>query len=204
LIKHGWLKKNNENRYDLSLGLLNVCEKLFKNAECFKLMQKPLELLAEKTELSAKLSVRKGFSEYATALRAEASTPIAITGKIGASFPIVEGSVAGALLCESEKDELEKLLKLASDDLFERKEPELLYSRIADCKEKGYCFSGKKNRWNIEVLSVPVCFSSGDVFAAVSLLGFRDDFKGKEETLLSEVIKTKKECEKILKNSFSK
>jgi DNA-binding IclR family transcriptional regulator len=107
-------------------------------------------------------------------------------------------------LCESEKDELEKLLKLASDDLFERKEPELLYSRIADCKEKGYCFSGKKNRWNIEVLSVPVCFSSGDVFAAVSLLGFRDDFKGKEETLLSEVIKTKKECEKILKNSFSK
>ncbi|MFA6568941.1 MAG: helix-turn-helix domain-containing protein [Victivallales bacterium] len=199
LTRYGWLKRNGDGHYDLSYGLLSAGKKLIKGAECFELMQKHLDSLSERTSLSSKLSVRRGFSEYVTMLRAEPSVPVSVSGKTGAVFPVIEGSVAGALLCNVEKDELVRLIKAAPDDIFEKKEPDLLYGRIAECIKKGYCFSGKVNRRNIEVISMPV-FLKGEVFAAISLLGFPGDIEGRRKFMVAELNRTVRECERNLKD----
>lgn len=199
-MKHDCVKKDSRGRYDLSHGFLEIGRKLMKNAESVKSMQKFLDSLSEKTGLSSKLSMRKGFSEYSTMLRAEPEGTFVISGKVGASFPIIEGSVAGVLLCDSEDSEIEKLIKATPSSVLEKSDTDILYSRIRECREKGYCFSGKKNRWNIEVVSTPVRGGDGNIFAAISLIGFPEDFEKNTKLFVSEIIKAKKECEAVLNN----
>ncbi len=203
LVNNDWLKKNSDGRYDLAYGFLAAGKKLIKNMDCFKLMQKPLDELSERTGFSTKLSVRKGFSEYVTMLRAEGTSSIAVTGKIGAAFPVIEGSVAGALLFNVEKKEIDRLLNAASGELLEKKEPEILHERISECRKKGFCRSGKRNRWNIEVISAPIMKNDNEIFGAISLLGFPGDFEKQTESLGKELIKTCGECRKILKDSIA-
>lgn len=199
-IKYDCVKKDSRGRYDLSYGYLEVGRKLMKNAESVKLMQQFLDSLSEKTGLSSKLSLRKGFSEYTTMLRAEPEGTFVISGKVGASFPLIEGSVAGVLLCDAEDAEIEKLIKAAPATVLEKNESDILYSRINECRQKGYCFSGKRNRWQIEVVSTPVRDRDGNIFAAISLIGFPADFEKNVDLFVSEILKTKKECEAVLNN----
>jgi len=198
--KHNWLYKRSDMRYDLSYGLLNVCEKLVDRFAAYKLMQKPLENLCRKTDLSTKLSIRKGENEFITLLRVDADTPVAVTGKVGAAFPIIEGSVGGVLLSEASSSELRTLIEKCAADIQEKNEPEVLYARINECKEKGYCFCGKVNRWKIETVSAPIKNGDGKIGAAVSLLGFIPDFADRQEFLVGELQNTVEQCERILKN----
>ncbi len=195
LLKYGWLKKTG-NRFELAQGLLPLARKVYQAQEWQEQIKPHILALAEATKLSVKVSVRQGVNEYVTVFRAESPRPVAVSGRLGATFPVVEGSVGGALLCQSNEAEIRRLIAAAPDDLLEKQQPELVFARIAECREKGFCNSNGRNRWGIEVLSAPL-LSGDQVRAAVSLLGLSPDFVPLTE-LEQELLKTRRICEGLL------
>ncbi|HPS53459.1 MAG TPA: IclR family transcriptional regulator C-terminal domain-containing protein, partial [Phycisphaerae bacterium] len=52
----------------------------------------------------------------------------------------------------------------------------VILERIASLGRDGYCMNTSYNRWRIDAMSAPLRDSSGEVAAAITLLGFDDDF----------------------------
>lgn len=192
LLKYGWIKKA-AGGYVLATGLLPLARRVCQAEEWQELIREPLMELAARTRLAVKLSVRRGAGEYMTAFRAESPEPMAVTGKVGATFPVVEGTVGGALLYRAEDAELLRLLDAMPGDVPEKLEPEQLFTRIAECREKGYCCSRGKNRWGIEAVSAPLTGPAGEVLAAISLIGLSHHFKD-PDALGVILLQTVKQC----------
>ncbi len=172
LMKHNWVRKNTNNTFSLSLGLLPLVR---KQSVFFGNLQPLLEELSQTSKLSCKLSIRQG-GEQVSVLRAESPEPFAVSGKIGARFPIIEGSVGAALLSgESEKDIL-TLAQHCAVELPEKAAPELIFKRIESIRKLGYVFNKGNNRWRIDALSMPIVTSAKSVAGALTLIGTEEDF----------------------------
>ena len=85
--------------YDLAPGLLALTKKLANQVKRFEVLLPMMKSLSKKSGLSCKLSVRQGMDQV-TVLRSESPRPMAVTGKVGIHFPIIEGSVGATLLLE--------------------------------------------------------------------------------------------------------
>ena len=186
LIRHDWIRKTHDGRYTLSLGMLDIWLKSSGLSFFFEQFQPILENLSEKAHLSCKLSIRSG-SDQITVLRAESPDPFSISGKIGAKFPVIEGSVGAALLCKEPEDEIRALCAGCREDIEEKNKPELVLARIREWKKKGCMFSAGKSRWHIEAMSVPVMRGT-QAAAALTLLGNTGDFKKENMKRLCEAL----------------
>ncbi len=175
MLRHDFVRKIPGGRFDLSSGLLSAAQRLFDDARRFERVQPLLDDLAAKTSFSCKLSIRQGF-EQVSILRAESPSAVSVSGKIGARFPLIEGSVGAALICD-DPDDLERLAKSCKEPLEEAANPALVEERVAQIKSRGYALNARPNRWNIEAMSVPVRDASRSVVAALTLIGFQDEFK---------------------------
>ena len=124
-----------------------------------------------------------------------ASMYFALTGQVGSSFPVIEGSVGAALLCEESESEILELAGECRADLPEKRDPELVLRAVRDVREKGYALNLRRNRWNIAAMSMPVRDAGGAVIAALTLIGTEDDFAaGRRKKQLSILEKAVHEC----------
>lgn len=177
LMKYGWICKEPDGTFSLSGGLLPLSLRVASlNGENWENIQPILENLAAETGLSCKLSIRKGELEQYVLARAEAPGPFSISGKPGATFPIVEGSVGAALLADSLKSERTALLRAVTADIPEKKDRTLLERSVDAVQQQGYILNTDHNRWRIGALSVPLRDRTGKIAAALTLLGVADDF----------------------------
>jgi len=176
LQRHDFVKKGSGGRFDLSSGLLTASLRLVDNMKRFERAQPVLDSLAAKTGFSCKISIRQG-AEQISILRAESPMAVSVSGKIGARFPLIEGSVGAALLFSEDGATIEELAKACREDIEERREPEIIAKRVAEIRKQGFALNNRDNRWNIEALSAPVSDSEGQTIAALTLIGFKDEFK---------------------------
>lgn len=175
LMMHNWIRKNRNNTYSLSIGMVSVLMHSRKNGFLFDAAQSILDRLAEETKLTCKLSIRQ-WSEQVAVLRAESPEPFAVGGKNGVRFPVIEGSVGAALLAGESDDEIRALIAKTPVDIAEKREPVLLPDRIAEVRAQGWIFNRGNSRWRVDAMSMPVRDSGGSVVAALTLLGIQDDF----------------------------
>lgn len=176
-LKYDWVRPVPGNKYDLSNGAFFVLKKLSEKSVRFEAVQPILEKLTEETMLSSKLSIRQG-SEQVTLLRAESSQPMTVTGRVGSRFPLIEGSVGAALLLDADFSEIQTLASECREELAEKSNPQIIADRFQVIRAKGYCLNTKYNRWNVDAMSAPIRDYHGKIVAAVTLLGFDEDFKG--------------------------
>ncbi len=195
LKNRDWVKQNAGGRYDLAAGILRTSMKLYDQVPRVEHMQPLLEQLSHQTGLSCKLSVRQG-DDQLTLLRAESPNPVSVSGKVGAKFPIIEGSVGAALLFLTESDSIEQLAKSCKDDIPEKNNPALVLKRIDEIRQTGVCLGDSESRWRVSAMSAPVVSADGCVIAALTLLGFTEDFAGKKETLALQLQETASTCMK--------
>jgi len=188
---HDFVRKQSGGRFDISGGLLSASMRLVDRAKRFERAQPTLEALSAKTGFSSKLSIRQGF-EQISILRAESPQDVAVSGKVGARFPVIEGSVGAALLFSEDDATIEELIASCKEPIDEKKDQDLLPSRIAEIKRKGVALNAKENRWNVEAMSAPVFDPvSGQSVAAITLIGFKSEFK-ELETLASSLVSAAK------------
>ena len=84
------------------------------------------------------------------------------------------------MLCRTPETEIRRLAASCTDDVMEKRNPEEIFARIAALRARGYCFNAGRNRWKVDAMSMPVLDGGGNVAAAVTLLGYGDDFHERE------------------------
>lgn len=194
LLKHKWVRKNADGVYMPDNGLLPLLCRFRDSMDILEQAQRVIDKVASAHEIACKLSIRRG-SEQVTLLRAEPAGPFALTGQVGSSFPVIEGSVGAALLCEESEDEILELAGECRADLPEKRDPELVLRAVRDVREKGYALNLRRNRWNIAAMSMPVRNAGGSVIAALTLIGTESDFApGRRKKQLSILEKAVHDC----------
>ncbi len=169
LLTHKWVGKNALGIYTLDNGLLPLLYPFQNRLDMLERAQGIIDDLAEKYEIACKISIRRGF-EQVTLLRAEPHGPITLTGQIGSSFPLTEGSVGAALLVASTDEEIMEIAAQCDASIPENQTPELILSAVKNVKRLGYALNLRKNRWNITAMSMPIYDENGSVIAAITLI----------------------------------
>ena len=175
LQEHRWVVKKSGAVYLLGAGLLPLTRGMTRELSLLERMTEKVSEISSRHQIACKLSVRKEDKQL-TYFRAEPPGPVALTGQAGSTFPIIEGSVGAALLCDASADEIAALVESCSDDIPEKTNPQLLRDAIMEVRESGTVLNNRKNRWNIAALSIPVCDATGKVIAALTVIGSTDDF----------------------------
>ena len=192
-----WVTKGADGRYRLGENFLILARRAADPARRFESCRPVLERLAAESGLCAKLSIRRG-GEQLTVLRAESPRPVSVTGREGASFPVIEGSVGAALLADASEEEIELLARNCREEVPERNHPELVLGRIRAVRDEGFTLNMGVNRWRIGAMSVPVRDNSGMVVAALTLLGYDEDFRPEEQSRLFRLLRrAAAECAKF-------
>ena len=188
LQEHRWVVKKSGAVYSLGNGLLPLTRGIAYKLSLLEKMTEKVTQISSEYQIACKLSVRKEEKQL-TYFRAEPPGPVALTGQAGSTFPIIEGSVGAALLCDEPEEEISALVKSCSDDIPEKSDPQMLHDAIAEIRECGTALNCRKNRWNIAALSIPVRDSSGKVIAALTLIGSTDDFTPPKRRQWNEILK---------------
>jgi len=175
LRNQDWIRQQPGGRYVMAGGILRAAMKVADRITRFGAAQPILDQLARATELSCKLSIRQG-DEQVTVLRAESPRPMSVSGRVGARFPVVEGSVGAALLSDESEATLRLLAGACREKIPEAADPDLILKRMAEVRKTTVCLVDSRVRWHTLALSTPVRDSAGTVAAAVTLLGFPEDF----------------------------
>ena len=175
LQEHRWVMKKSGAVYSLGDGLLPLTRGLARELSLLEKMTEKVSEISSCHRIACKLSVRKDNMQL-TYFRAEPPGPVALTGQAGSTFPIIEGSVGAALLCDATDDEIAALVESCNDDIPEKTNPQLLHDAIMEVRESGTVLNNRKNRWNIAALSIPVRDAAGKIIAALTVIGSTDDF----------------------------
>ena len=175
LQEHRWVLKKSGAVYSLGDGLLPLTRGMARKLSLLERMTEKVSEISSRHQIACKLSVRKEDKQL-TYFRAEPPGPVSLTGQAGSTFPIIEGSVGAALLCDATDDEISTLVESCNDDIPEKTNPQLLRDAIMEVRESGTVLNNRKNRWNIAALSIPVRDAAGKVIAALTLVGSTDDF----------------------------
>lgn len=178
LLHHRWVSKSEEGIYRLSDGILPLTLGFSHELNLLDRATEKVKEISEKYQIACKISVRKENLQY-TYFRAEPTGPVALTGHTGSTFPLIEGSVGAALLAKESDEAIAALIQSCETDIPEKRDPELLFNAIREVREKGIIFNLRKNRWNIAACSKPIPDHSGNIIAAVTLIGTQEEFSGK-------------------------
>lgn len=171
-----WICRNNQGRYTISNGIFKAVQNILDQNSRFEKYQTVINKLAQLCELSCKLSIRRGYQQV-TILRGESPNEISVSGKIGASFPLIEGSVGAVLLANETIDNIKEIINVSKEDIAEKNNPNLLFERIKYFRKHGYTLTLEhENRWRICAMSLPLLDNANNIIASITLLGLKDDF----------------------------
>ena len=197
LLKHRWVRKDDAGRYELDHGILPLVHHCYRSMQIFEHAQDLMDDITQKLNVACKISLRRG-EEQTTIMRSELPGPFSLTGRVGASFPVVEGSVGAALLYHEDNDTILELLSRCTVDIPEKSSPEQLLDSVQEVRENGVVFNLKKNRWNIAAGSIPLHDRERRVVAALTVVGNMEDFSGQKLPLLTRAMRHAAEmCENI-------
>lgn len=193
-----WLRPAPSGHYEFSLGLLPLLKPLSDYQRMFEQLRAPLEALVEKTHLMAKISIKQGQSAI-TVFRVESPRMVAPSAKLGTAFPLVFGSSGACLLCGMDDEAIAKIIDESPRESWEAQAPEDVWGRVREARAQGSCFDTGSYHAKIHTVSAPIFRGKGDPFAAVSLIGWPEDFAPeRHDALQSDILRTARHCETIL------
>lgn len=197
LLARNWVDKDDAGVYTLSTGLLPLCKAFDSDFEIIKRARQKVDEICSRYRIACKLSLRRG-NEQLTDYRAEPPGPVALTGRSGSSFPLIEGSVGAALLADGSDEHIKALVEDCPVLIPEKEDPELLFQAIREVRQKGGVLNKRMNRWHIAAFSVPLRDRSGRIFAALTLIGRADDFADPKDQKWREILlAAASECETV-------
>lgn len=196
LVAHRWIRKTKKNGFELWNGMLPIVYHFHENIHSLDHARELLNHIAEEHQFACKLSIRRG-NEQLTIIRAEPYGPFSLAGHTGASFPLIEGSVGAALLCDESDDALVRIAETCKSDIAEARNPQMLVNAVHKVRETGYYVNATNNRWRICAVSAPVRTPEGDIIAALTFIGAESDFtQPKLRNLIKLIRETAEDCGK--------
>lgn len=175
LISHDWLRVEPSGQFAFSTGILSLLKPLSDYQKLFSHLRPPLETLVEQTGLTAKVSLRQG-DDAVTVYRVESPRGLSPNSKIGSSFPLAYGSSGACLLSGLEDSEIERILSQSPEAVWHLQSADDVWDRIRQVRKSGYCCDPGHFQASVYGLSSPLLLGDKTVFAALTVVGWKEDF----------------------------
>ena len=175
--EHDWVRQVENGEFELSFGLLPLLQPLVRHELLIDIVRDPLLALGRETGLTTKLSVRQG--DFAiTLFRTESPRATSIHVKIGSAFHLVLGSSGAVLLSGLAPTTRRRIIDDAPEECWRFQAPGDVNRRIAELTKTGACADAGSYRPTVFAISAPLRDRSGGVVAAITAIGFPEDFEG--------------------------
>jgi DNA-binding IclR family transcriptional regulator len=166
-------------------------------------VKEPLRQLAASTGLTAKLTVRQG-DDAVTLFSAASPKSTAITSRVGSVISLAIGSSGAALLSALPDEEIALVLENAPPEVWKLQDRADVQRRIRETRKDGCCYDHGSFQPHIHTLSAPLVVAERSIVAALTLLGFPQDFAGTAKAGLTRQVKyTAGGCLQLIKGEAS-
>ena len=194
-----WIKRNEQNGYDFSMGLFPLVRHFVDLELCGRSVQPMLDELSRELGLTAKYSVQLG-NEQMTIAVAHPVLPYGASASVGARFPLVWGASGAVLLSCLEEERQQELVNSIAREDWGHERPEDLQKRIELVRKHGVCENLGNHPQGIDTISSPV--KSTRIAGAITLVGLRGDInKDNLSTLKQKLIEATDRTAKRLQAS---
>ena len=195
LLARNWVLRKKNGVFVLGNGMLPIFTRFQSSVQCISAARQAVHSLSERIDMACKLSIRRG-NEQVTIERAEPVGPYSVVSAVNSSFPVIEGSVGAALLVDESREAILRLVDGCKLDLLEKRQPETILQGVDSVRDAGYALNTNPNRWNVAAMSAPLRDAEGAVACALTIIGTKKDFSGKnKQRLAKELLNTIKEIE---------
>lgn len=177
LAQEDWVRQVEGGRFELSFGLLPLLQPLVRHELLIETVRDPMLALSRDTGLTTKLSVRQGHFDI-TIFRTESPRSASVHVKMGGAFPLVIGASGAVLLSALEETTRQRIIDAAPPDCWRFQTRANVARRIRQIARTGACADTGSYRPTIFALSAPLRDRAGTVIAALTGIGFREDFAG--------------------------
>ncbi|MBI5770336.1 MAG: helix-turn-helix domain-containing protein [Verrucomicrobia bacterium] len=202
LVLEDWVRQVEGGRYELSFGLLPLLQPLVRHELLIETVREPMQMLSRETGLTTKLSVRQGHFDI-TIFRAESPRSASVHVKMGGAFPLVIGASGAVLLSSLADAARQRIIDAAPPECWKFQTRANVARRIRQVLRTGACADAGSYRPTIFAISAPLHDRSQSVIAAVTAIGFREDFAGEElRTHQKLVMETAARCSKLLQGAM--
>lgn len=198
-----WVRPVDGGEHEISYGLLPLLQPLVHNELLIENVRESLVRLSRESGLTTKLSVRQGNSAI-TVFRVESPRPTSIAVRIGSPFHLTLGSSGTVLLSSLSEHEKKQIIQDAPSEAWSFQKKNDIYRRLEEFEKRGICEDPGKYRPTTHAISTALRDRSGIILAALTIIGFREDFaKGRRETLRKQLIATSKICDEVLSGNVT-
>lgn len=187
-VSQGWLSARRGGTYELSFALVPLLRPLLHHELLIETVKEPLRQLAVTTGLTAKLTVRQG-DEAVTLVSAPSPKSTAITSRVGSVVSLAIGSSGAALLSALPDAEVTQILDQAEPDSWKLQDRADVQRRVREARKDGVCFDHGSYQTHLYTLSAPLVVPERGIIAAITLLGFPQDFEGSARAALTRHLK---------------
>jgi DNA-binding IclR family transcriptional regulator len=187
-VAQGWLSARRGGNYELSFALVPLLRPLLHHELLIETVKEPLRQLALATGLTAKLTVRQG-DEAVTLVSAPSPKSTAITSRVGSVVSLAIGSSGAALLSALAEAEVLQVLGRAAPEVWRLQDRADVQRRVREVRKDGVCFDHGSFQPHIHTLSAPLVMTERGIVAAITLLGFPQDFEGAARAALTRHLK---------------
>lgn len=175
-VAAGWLRPGAGGVFELSSGLAPVFRPLLRQELLIDAVREPLTTLANTTHLTAKVTVRQGF----TAVTIHSVVPpggSAIGSRLGLVTPLAIGSSGAVFLSACEEDEVCRALRTAPAAAWRYQNRADVFQRVREARREGVCFDHGSYAGHIHTLSAPFYDRRHQIAGVITLLGMPQELE---------------------------
>ncbi|RRJ94868.1 transcriptional regulator [Opitutaceae bacterium TAV4] len=200
-LAEDWVRATAAGQHEISFGLLPLLQPLSRHELLIETVREPLRQLARDTGLTAKISVRQGDSAI-TIFRVESPRATSVNVKIGAAFHLVLGSSGTVLMSTLSAAERDAIIAAAPADCWQNQKPADIATRLRELTRNGRCSDLGHYRTDHSAMSAPLRDRAGNIVAALTLIGFPQDFEPTPRKLASRhLLACAETCNRLLRGN---
>jgi DNA-binding IclR family transcriptional regulator len=192
LKDRGYVHKDENERYSLSLKLFSLGSELIGGIDLRRSTYSLLQELAEEAHITAHIAVLEGIrAVYIEKIEVMAS--IRLRTEVGRTLPLHSTSIGKALLAFRPQEEIDRILAtLPLPALTPRTitNPAALKKELAKVRAQGYALANEENEPEIRAIGAPIFGSDGRTVAAVNLGASTLQIRSKDIPRLGTLVKT--------------
>lgn len=192
-----WLRSVPGGGYEISFGIMPLLDSFANHELLVETVRAALNALARKTGLTVKMSIRQG-SDAVTICRAESPKATSVNVRLGSKFHLSLGSSGAIFLSQLDEIAVAALIANAPAECWANQKESDVRARINSVKKHGYAVDMGSYRRQLNAISAPLVLANGQVIAAVTIIGFGNDFLGKRDQIRGELLYTVGGCNRLV------
>lgn len=196
LTAHDLLHEDPAGGLRIGFGVVKLARSYSEIEYALHELRTPLQQLSQTLDLSTKFTLREGHWGT-TVLRAEPTSPNAITSPVGHRFHLTQGSAATALLSTLTDREIDRVIETAPENVWTRQTPEQVREGITNFRKTGIAKDLGTQHPSIYAVSMLVHLPFTDP-VSVSVVGLPEDFiSEKRKVIIQQLLEAVNEMNRL-------